>query len=154
VVKFKPKLKRLIGEESSKMSVSSDLLNAPKEFLQLFKAGKDAARQGNKSKAHALFRQAVEVDPYHEMVWLWLATVVDTDEDRRVCFENVLELNPTNLTARRQLQRLEQKALIEVMHPDIHRQKEIPRWQKIIRLALMFLITVIILVTAWWAIFA
>jgi hypothetical protein len=136
------------------MSISSDLMNAPKKFLHLFRAGKDAARQGDKVKAHDLFRQAIEVDPYHELVWLWLATVVDSDDDRRVCFENVLELNPTSLTARRQLQKLEQKALAEVMHPDTHRQENRPRWHKIFRLALMFLVAVAILTTAWWVFLA
>lgn len=88
-------------------------MNAPEEFRNLFKAGKAAARRGNHIQAHALFRQAIELDPYHEQVWLWLATVVDTDDDQRVCFENVLELNPGNLTARRQLQFLDNKALAE-----------------------------------------
>ena len=88
--------------------MTSNLMHAPKEFLQLFKAGKDAARAGNNDTAHELFRKAIEIDPYHEQVWLWLASVVNTDEDRRVCFENVLELNPSNPTARRQLNKLEQ----------------------------------------------
>ncbi len=97
------------------MEYSTDLFNAPKEFLNLFKDGKDAARRGENAKAHDLFRKAIEIDPYHEQVWLWLASVVETDEDRRVCFENVLELNPTNPTARKQLQVLEQKALAELL---------------------------------------
>ncbi len=155
MVKFKPKFKRPIGEESrDEMSASSDLLSAPREFLNLYNAGKEAARKGHRTRAHDLFRQAVEVDPYHEMVWLWLASVVETDEDRRVCFENVLELNPSNLTARRQLQHLEQKALIEVMHPELIRRTVRSRWQKLARLVLMFLIAIVILITAWWAIFA
>ncbi|HEX3050246.1 MAG TPA: hypothetical protein VHP83_06280 [Aggregatilineaceae bacterium] len=62
-----------------------------------------------------MFRQAIEIDPYHEQVWLWLASVVETNEDRLVCFENVLELNPSNPTARKQLQILEQKALDELL---------------------------------------
>lgn len=90
--------------------MSSNLLNAPQEFLRLFTEGKNAARLGRKQEAHDLFRRAIEVDPYHEQVWLWLASVVETDEDRRVCFENVLELDPENPTARRQLQKLEYRA--------------------------------------------
>jgi hypothetical protein len=155
MIKFRPRSKRLLGEESSdEMSASSDLLGAPKEFLHLFNAGKAAARKGHKSKAHKLFRQAIEVDPYHEMVWLWLASVVETEEDRRVCFENVLELNPSNITARRQLQRIEQRALNEVMHPETARRMTTPVWQRLVRLALMFIIIVVILITAWLSIFA
>jgi ferric-dicitrate binding protein FerR (iron transport regulator) len=122
------------------MGISSDLLNAPKEFLRLFKAGQEAARAGENARAHELFRQAIEIDPYHEQIWLWLASVVETDEDRRVCFENVLELNPTNPTASRQLQKLEQKALDEALKPDAERQKGLTRRRKAFRLVLVLLI--------------
>jgi hypothetical protein len=155
MVKFELKFERSSGEESSdEMSASSDLLSAPKEFLYLFNAGKKAARKGHKAKAHKLFRQAAEVDPYHEMIWLWLASVVETEEDRRVCFENVLELNPSSVTARRQLQHIEQKALSEVMHPESARRMTLPLWQRLVRLVLLFVIIVAILLTAWLSIFA
>lgn len=97
------------------MTISTDLINAPKEFLNLFKAGKRAAQQGNKEKARELFRKAIEIDPYHEQVWLWLASVVDTPDDKRVCFENVLELNATNPTARQQLQKLDDMRLQDML---------------------------------------
>lgn len=122
------------------MGISSDLLNAPKEFLRLFKAGQEAARAGENAKAHELFRQAIEIDPYHEQIWLWLASVVETDEDRRVCFENVLELNPTNPTARRQLLKLEQKALEEAMNPQSGPKKGLTRRRKLFRLVMVLLI--------------
>jgi ferric-dicitrate binding protein FerR (iron transport regulator) len=102
---------------------TSDLLKAPKEFLRLYKAGKNAAQQGQNAIAHDLLRQAIEIDPYHEQVWLWLASVVETDEDRRVCFENVLELNPENATAKQQLDRLEQRALTMTMQPELLQRK-------------------------------
>jgi len=122
------------------MGISSDLLNAPKEFLRMFKAGKEAARAGDHAKAHEYFRRAIEVDPYHEQVWLWLASVVETDEDRRVCFENVLELNPTQPTARRELQKLDLQALEEAMHPDAKRRRGVSRRRKLFRLVLVILI--------------
>ncbi len=122
------------------MGISSDLLNAPKEFLQLFKQGKEAAKRGDKAKAHELFRQAIEIDPYHEQVWLWLASVVESDEDRRVCFENVLELNPLHPTARQQLQRLEQKQLQEVMAAASQSRRRLSARRKLFRLLLILLI--------------
>lgn len=94
------------------MALSSEFFGASKEFVDLFKAGKAAARQGDRAQAHALFRRAIEIDPYHEQIWLWLATVVDQDADKRVCFENVLQLNPSNPTARHQLQRMSEKEAI------------------------------------------
>ena len=93
------------------MGISSDLLNAPREFLQLFKEGKEAAKRGDRARAHELFRQAIEIDPYHEQIWLWLASVVDTDDDRHACFENVLALNPSHPTARQQLALLAERQL-------------------------------------------
>ncbi len=121
------------------MGLSSDLLNAPKEFLQFFKAGKEAAKQGDKAKAHALFRKAIEIDPYHEQVWLWLASVVETDDDRRVCFENVLELNPSNPTARMQLRKLAEKAIQDAIDAG-KKQSGASRRRTIFRLALLVLI--------------
>jgi hypothetical protein len=129
------------------MSTSSDLLNAPREFLKLFSAGKEAARQGDKARAHLYFRRAIEVDPYHELVWLWLASVVMTDEDRRACFENVLELNPDNATARRQLQKLEHKALVEMIHV---RERRNILWRRRLFWAVIVLVLVISgIVTVW-----
>ncbi|MBN1565315.1 MAG: hypothetical protein JXA10_15830 [Anaerolineae bacterium] len=102
----------------------SELLKAPKEFLRLYQAGKSAAQQGQKALAHDLLRQAIEIDPYHEQVWLWLASVVETDEDRRVCFENVLELNPDHATAKEQIEKLESKALTMTRQPEVLQRKK------------------------------
>lgn len=124
------------------MGISSDLINAPREFLNLFKAGQEAARCGNNQQAHDLFRRAIEVDPYHEQVWLWLASVVETDDDRRVCFENVLELNPDNVTAQRQLQKLDQQAL----HAAMNSQGKPAGWSR--RRWLVRLVLVVVLAAA------
>ena len=124
------------------MGISSDLLNAPKEFLQLFKEGKEAAKRGDRDRAHELFRRAVEIDPYHEQIWLWLASVVDTDDDRRVCFENVLALNPTHPTARQQLHLLNARRLQETLSAASPFKKRLSRRRKLFRLVLVLLIAV------------
>lgn len=124
------------------MSISSE--NTSKEFLHFFKAGKEAARQGNKTEAHQLFRRAIEENPYHEQVWLWLASVVETEEDRRVCFENVLELNPLNPTARQQLRKLEARELAEANRPSqpvVSEPRKRARWKRAL-LVLLFLLIV------------
>ena len=130
------------------MGISSDLMNAPREFLSLFKAGQEAARNGNNQQAHDLFRRAIEIDPYHEQVWLWLASVVDTDDDRRVCFENVLELNPSNVTAQRQLQKLDQQALLAAMNSQDKRAGSARRRRWLLRLVLIVLLVVALVVAA------
>lgn len=124
------------------MTYSSDLLQVPKEFLEYYRAGKEAARRGENARAHDLFRKAVEIDPYHEQVWLWLASVVETDEDRRVCFENVLELNPSNATARRQLMLLEQKSVVEVIQRDRSEKPRRGRKALVLLFSILFLIMV------------
>ena len=112
------------------MALSTDMQDAPPEFLRLFREGKKAARAGDNMRAHALFRQAIEIDPYHEQIWLWLASVVESEEDKRVCFENVLELNPANPTARQQLRKLEAEArrAAAKASPPTTKPSAQPRW--------------------------
>ena len=55
------------------MEASLSRLNTSREFLTYFKAGKDAARQGGKALGHPKLRHAIEIDPHHDPVWLWLA---------------------------------------------------------------------------------
>ncbi len=143
--------------------MSTELRNTPKEFLRLFKEGKDAARAGENERAHDLFRRAIEIDPYHKQVWLWLASVVEDDDDRRVCFENVLELDPDNPTARRQLNKLERRALERALaartqrrmpqpppqmplHTSPTQRKRTHRFRRISLLLLLVLLAVLVLV--------
>ena len=55
----------------------------------LLKQGIAALKAGRKAEARTLLMQVVEQDERNEMAWLWLSGAVDTDEDRRVCLENV-----------------------------------------------------------------
>lgn len=148
------------------MAMASNLQNAPKEFLRLFKAGKESARAGEKAEAHECFRKAIEIDPYHEQVWLWLASVVDTDEDRRVCFENVLELDPDNATARRQLNKIERRALEDALEtraqrrmPDIkpqisdQQQRQQTRYSRLLTITLILIVVLIVALAAVIALF-
>lgn len=56
--------------------------------------------------ARNLLRAAVQIDPYHEIGWLWLSLFVDTVGEQRICLENVLHLNPDNERARKMLEML------------------------------------------------
>ena len=122
------------------MGISSNLLNASTELLQVFKEGKEAAKRGDRARAHELFRQAVEIDPYHEQIWLWLASVVDTDEDRRVCFENVLALNPSHPTARHQLHLLSERQRPGASSGASAVKKRLSRRRRLFRAVLILLI--------------
>lgn len=63
-------------------------------------------RAGKKADARKLLEKAIELNEYSEEAWLWLSAVVDTDEDKRVCLENVLIVNPNNERAKKGLQSL------------------------------------------------
>jgi Tol biopolymer transport system component len=79
-------------------------------ILELMQKGIAAAKAGNKKTARDLFEEVIALDKNHEKAWFWLASVVDTDEQRRVCLGNVLFLNPENERAKRLLDRLEAEA--------------------------------------------
>jgi Flp pilus assembly protein TadD len=70
---------------------------------QLLQTGKAAYDSGDKRAAHDACREAALLDPYDERVWMGLARVVDGAEDKRVCLENALAINPYNSSARQQL---------------------------------------------------
>jgi hypothetical protein len=70
-----------------------------------------ACKAGRKAEARTLLEQVIEQDDHNETAWLWLSGAVETDEDRQICLENVLTINPDNELARRGLQRLAQTAV-------------------------------------------
>jgi tetratricopeptide (TPR) repeat protein len=72
----------------------------------LLKEGIQAARDGRKADARRLLLQVVEQDERNEMAWLWLSGVVESDDDRLICLENVLAINPDNGPAKKGLARL------------------------------------------------
>ena len=47
-------------------------------------------RAGNREEGRRLLEEILESNENDEQVWLWLTSVVDDDEDREVCLENVL----------------------------------------------------------------
>jgi hypothetical protein len=79
------------------------------EIDQLLKRGIAALKAGRRKEAHRLLTQVVERDERNETAWLWLSGAVETDEERRVCLENALVINPENTQARRGLELLVRK---------------------------------------------
>lgn len=76
------------------------------ETDELLRRGITALKAGRKKEAHRLLTQVVEQDERNEMAWLWLSGAVDTDDDRRICLENVIGINPNNGVAQRGLETL------------------------------------------------
>lgn len=80
---------------------------------QLMREGIEAARAGDKAEARDKFEQVTELDEKNERAWFYLAQVVEADEEKRVCLENVLVINPDNEKARQQMDRLQSKLKAE-----------------------------------------
>jgi hypothetical protein len=70
---------------------------------QLMREGTAAAKAGQRERARDLLMRAVEYDERNVPAWLWLSDVVDSLDERRVCLENVLSLDPYNAAAQRGL---------------------------------------------------
>lgn len=79
------------------------------QVQQWLQEGIAAAKRGDKARARELLVQVTEVDDYNEQAWLWLSGVVESDEEREICLENVLTINPQNAFAQRGLALLRQQ---------------------------------------------
>jgi hypothetical protein len=63
-------------------------------------------KQGEKQKAFQILSFITTNDPNNEGAWLWMITCVNSIEDRMICLEKVLSINPNNLQAKNYYQRL------------------------------------------------
>lgn len=89
------------------------------DINELLRRGIEAARAGNRVMARDLLQQVVEDDDKNEKAWFWLASVVETDDERRVCLSNVLHINPNNEKARQAMDALEVKARKQVNEEEV-----------------------------------
>jgi tetratricopeptide (TPR) repeat protein len=83
-----------------------------------------AAKIGRRDEARELLLRVIEANERSEQAWLWLSGVVDGDQDRLICLENVLALNPDNVQARAGLKWLEQKGVKGETHASEAEQGE------------------------------
>jgi tetratricopeptide (TPR) repeat protein len=91
----------------------------------LLKQGIAAARAGRKDEARQKLMRVVELDEENEQAWLWLSGVVESNDDRRVCLENVLTINPANAAAHKGLRLLDGQKLPQRRERCPHCQAEI-----------------------------
>src|SRR5215211_91307 len=83
-----------------------------REAARLFERGVAAARGGQRLVAAGLLARVVQLDPGHELGWLWLSGVLDDSEEIAFCLRAVLAVNPHNERARQGLDWLEQRGKI------------------------------------------
>jgi tetratricopeptide (TPR) repeat protein len=86
----------------------------------LLQRGIEAARAKRNDEARELLLRVVQLDEHNEQAWLWLSGVVESLDDRRVCLENVLALNPNNQRAQAGLRWLDQHAPVPPPAPLEH----------------------------------
>jgi ferric-dicitrate binding protein FerR (iron transport regulator) len=106
----------------------------------LLQAGKRAFNEGNPRLAHDLWREAATVDPYDERVWMALMRVLEAAEDKRVCLENILAINPLNAKARRQLRAFQtsvERAVVEKQRRRAEAETQRKQNRRTLRRALM-----------------
>lgn len=81
------------------------------------RAGITAVKNGDRRHGRALLEAVLEADERNEMAWLWLSGAVETTEERQICLENVLAINPANALAQKGLAKLAQAASKETPEP-------------------------------------
>lgn len=107
---------------------------------ELLRAGRVALAQGDKAKAHTLWKQAAALRPQDEEIWQALLEVVSNHDDRRVCLENIITINPRNEVARRQLRVL---SLLEGQF--VTDPPKPPKQRQLLRKFLQFILTVLLI---------
>jgi hypothetical protein len=83
-----------------------------REAARLFERGVAAASSGQRRVAAVLLARVVQIDPRHEMGWLWLSGVLDEPDEIAFCLRSVLSVNPHNERARQGLIWLEERGKI------------------------------------------
>ena len=79
------------------------------EIQQLLDEGIASLSIGNKEEARRKLMQVINADERNEHAWLYLSEAVESDEDRQICLENVLTINPANERAETELKALQEK---------------------------------------------
>jgi hypothetical protein len=85
-----------------------------------------AAKAGRKVEARRLLEMVLDADERNERAWLWLSDVVESDEERIVCLENVLTINPDNDMARKGLVTLRAAPAVDPSSSPSADQREMP----------------------------
>lgn len=73
------------------------------EIAQWLQEGIIAAKAGQIEQARLRLLDVVEQDQTNETAWFWLYQVFDRTDDKRICLENLITINPHNEWARQEL---------------------------------------------------
>ena len=70
---------------------------------KMYKAALEAIDQGQTARARDLFTRLLRSDSTKAEYWLWMSTLVDSDQERIYCLESALRTDPENEAAKRGL---------------------------------------------------
>jgi len=76
------------------------------EADRLYQEGVAALKRGDKTTAKEKLLDVIELEETHEQAWLWLSGAVEDEQEKIICLENVLTINPDNEAARKGLEKL------------------------------------------------
>lgn len=62
-----------------------------------------AVQAGDRARARSLLIRVVDLDERNLQAWYWLSRVVETPEEREICLENVLALDPAHTSVQAEL---------------------------------------------------
>jgi Tfp pilus assembly protein PilF len=75
----------------------------------LLQLGITAAKDGNKEGARVLLKQVLDMNKKNDRAWVWLASVAESNQQRRQYLETALKYNPQNEQAQKALQKISAK---------------------------------------------
>lgn len=81
-------------------------MNTQAQVEALLHEGGIQLAEGNRREAHRIWRQAAALNPRDKRIWQALLEVVENNDDRRVCLQNIVRLDPTDAQAARRLTNL------------------------------------------------
>jgi tetratricopeptide (TPR) repeat protein len=70
---------------------------------KMYKAALEAIDQGQTARARDLFTRLLRADSSKAEYWLWMSTLVESEQERIYCLESALRVDPTNEAAKRGL---------------------------------------------------
>ena len=74
---------------------------------QLLQMAVTTAKAGNRDGARVMLRQVLSEDRRNERAMLWMAKVSRSSKERRQWLKRVLDVNPDNEVARKQIKRMD-----------------------------------------------
>lgn len=78
-------------------------METQKRVEDLLHEGGVQLAEGNRREAHRIWRQAAALNPKDKRIWQALVEVVDNNDDRLVCLQNIINLDPTDEQAMQRL---------------------------------------------------